>query len=56
MLGEKITDKGWNGISLLIMVWDFSWITSSFYSRVQQELPIIMVVRCCWLLKLSFGY
>jgi hypothetical protein len=35
--------------------WDFARFPQALFKSLQQELPI-MVVQCCWLSKLSFGY
>jgi preprotein translocase subunit SecY len=53
---EKI-DKGiGNGISLLIMVGILARLPQAFIQEFTTRVTIIMVVQCCWLSKLSFGY
>jgi hypothetical protein len=37
----------------LVYGWDLARLPQALFKSLQQELPIIMVVRCCWL-KLSF--
>jgi hypothetical protein len=53
--GKRLQIKELGMVFLFNHGWDFARLPQAFIKSLQQELPI-MVVQCCWLLKLLFGY